>query len=167
MKQKISMLMDGELNNEDAEALLGKIKQSPEVKQSWQHYHLIADVLRQPEYLSKDLSAAFFQRLREEPTVLAPQGKRPDKTGLFAMSAVASIMAMVFLAWISASIDTRPGSQMAKQGAMVASEASTLANENNMNDYLLAHHEFSPGVDVRGAASYIRTVAMKPEMAGK
>jgi hypothetical protein len=28
-----------------------------------------------------------------------------------------------------------------------------------MNDYLIAHQEFSPSTEVQGAASYMRTVA--------
>lgn len=166
MKQKISMLMDGELSNEDAEILLGKIKNSPEVLQDWQSYHLIGDVLRQPDCLSKEMGAAFFERLHAEPTVLAPQSKQKDKTEFFAMSAVASIMAMAFLAWISASIDTQPLPQQARQGDIPVVSDNSSPNDT-MNAYLLAHHEFSPGVDVRGAASYIRTVALKTPVAEK
>jgi sigma-E factor negative regulatory protein RseA len=166
MKQKISMLMDGELSNEDAEILLGKIRQVPEIRQDWLNYHLIGDALRQPDGFAKEMSAAFFERLHAEPTVLAPQSRRRDKTEFFAMSAVASIMAMAFLAWISASIDTQPLPQQARQGVMAAVSDNSSVNDN-MNAYLLAHHEFSPGADVRGAASYIRTVALKSPVAEK
>jgi len=165
MKQKISMLMDGELSNEDAEILLGKIRQVPEIRQDWLNYHLIGDALRQPDGLAKEMSPAFFERLHAEPTVLAPQGKRNDKTEVFAMSAVASIMAMAFLAWISISIDTQPLPLQARQGVIALPDNSS-ANDN-MNAYLLAHQEFSPGVDVRGAASYIRTVAFKSPVSEK
>jgi hypothetical protein len=36
-----------------------------------------------------------------------------------------------------------------------------------MNDYLLAHQEYSPSTDVRGASSYIRTVSVKQTVAGQ
>lgn len=160
--------MDGELSNDEAEVLLGKLNRTPEVRQDWLDYHLIGDVLRQPDYLSKDMSSAFFARLQAEPTVLAPQRKRIDKSDFFAMSAVASIMAMAFLAWISTNIDTHPVPQQARHGAMAAAAAAVNSPDNdNINAYLLAHHEFSPGVDVRGAASYIRTVALNSTVAGK
>ena len=166
MKQNISMLMDGELSSEDAEALLGKIKRTPEARQDWLSYHLIGDVLRQPENLSTGMSSSFFARLHVEPTVLAPQGKQSDKTEFFAMSAVASIMAMVFLAWMSSGIDIPPLPQQVRQGVIASTPDNSSANDN-INAYLLAHHEFSPGVDVRGAASYIRTVAIKSPAAEK
>ena len=158
--------MDGELSNEDADILLGKIRQIPEAQQDWQHYHLIGDALRQPDDLANEMSAGFFERLHAEPTVLAPQGKRNDKTKVFAMSAVASIMAMAFLAWISASIDTQPMLQKNGQG-VIATVSDKSPSNDSMNAYLMAHHEFSPGVDVRGAASYIRTVALTSPVEGK
>ena len=75
---------------------------------------------------------------------------------------------MAFLAWISTNIDTHPVPQQARHGAMAAAAAAVNSSDNdNINAYLLAHHEFSPGVDVRGAASYIRTVALNSTVAGK
>lgn len=163
MKQHISTLMDGELCSDEAEILLGKIKHHPEVRQEWLTYHLIGDALRQPDYIPGNMNSAFFERLHAEPTVLAPYTKRTQKAGFFAMSAVASIMAMAFLAWVSLQLDAEPVQQQARQSTPV----NNSVNER-INEYLLAHQEFSPGNDVRGAASYIRTVAIKqPVVAGQ
>lgn len=171
MKQKISTLMDGELCGDEAEVLLAKIRLHPEAQQEWSTYHLIGDVLRQPDYLASNVSAAFLERLHAEPTVLAPHGKHDSKAGLFAMSAVASIMAIAWLAWLSLTINPEPAFQQAQRSNVlpntsVLTNASFPASEQ-MNDYLLAHQEFSPGTDVRGAASYIRTVAARQTVAGK
>ena len=166
MKQNISTLMDGELYGDEADVLLVKIKRHPQGQQEWMTYHLIGDALRQPEYMPKDMSAAFFERLHAEPTVLAPRTQPGSKAGFFAMSAVASIMAMAFLAWLSVQIDTEPVLQQAKQRPNEMRIASLPVNDG-MDDYLLAHQEFSPGTDVRGAASYIRTVAVKNTVAGQ
>lgn len=172
MKQKISTLMDGEMCGEEAEMLLGKIKRDPQVQQEWLAYHLIGDAMRQPDYLPGNMNAAFFARLHAEPTVLAPHSKRSARAGFFAMSAVASIMAMAFLAWLSIQIDTGPALQQAQQRSNALPNSNFPANasvpiNDGMNDYLLAHQEFSPSTDVRGAASYIRTVAVKLPVAGQ
>ena len=164
MKQNISTLMDGELCSEEAEILLDKIKRHAEARNEWSTYHMIGDALRQPDYVPRDISGAIFERLHTEPTVLAPQGKQNTKAGYFAMSAVASIMAVAFLAWLSVQIDAEPLHQQAKLASNIAPVATLPANEG-VNDYLLAHQEFSPGSDVRGAASYIRTVAYKQSAA--
>jgi len=166
MKQNISTLMDGELCGDEAEVLLGKIKHHPESRQEWLSYHLIGDVLRQPDYLPDHMNSAFFERLHAEPTVLAPHTQRSSKVSFFAMSAAASIMAMTFLAWLSVQMDAEPAVQQAQQRPNALRTANFPINDS-MNDYLLAHQEFSPSTDVRGAASYIRTVAFKQAVAGQ
>lgn len=166
MKQDISTLMDGELCDEEAESLLGKIKRHPEVRQQWVSYHLIGDALRQPDYIPRGMSPAFFERLQAEPTVLAPHSRKTSTTGIFAMSAAASVMAIAFLAWISVQMDKGQPIQQAQQSPAASWASSTPAN-GNMDDYLLAHHEFSPSNDVRGAASYVRTVAYRQTEAGR
>jgi sigma-E factor negative regulatory protein RseA len=166
MRQKISTLMDGELCGEEAELLLEKLKHHSDIRQDWQSYHLIGDALRQPDYLPNDISKAVFERLHAEPTVLAPSARRNNKTGYFAMSAVASIMAIVFLAWLTIQFDGKPEYKQARLNANSAPAANAPANEG-VNDYLLAHQELSPSSDVRGAASYIRTVVYKQTGTGR
>jgi sigma-E factor negative regulatory protein RseA len=82
------------------------------------------------------------------------------------MSAVASIMAMAFLAWLSVQIDSAPVQQQALLNSNDMRNVSMPANET-VNDYLLAHQEYSPTTDMRGAASYIRTVAVRQTAAGE
>lgn len=161
MKQNISTLMDGELCGDEAEVFLARIKSNPDARQEWLTYHLIGDALRQPDYMAGDLKADFLDQLYAEPTVLAPHGKHRSKAHLLAMSAVASMMAMAFLAWLSVRVDSEPYPQQRPEALRTVSfplKADFSAN-GSMNDYLLAHHEFSPASEMRGAASYIRTVA--------
>ncbi len=167
MRQKISMLMDGELCDDEAEALLINIKRDPEAHQDWLSFHLIGDVMRQPDYITHNMSDTFFKRLQAEPTVLAPPAKRSSRIESFAMSAVASIMAMALLAWLTVQINTEPVQQQLAQQRINPFIASSSPVNDGMNDYLLAHHEYSPSTDVRGAASYIRTVTYIPVVAGQ
>ena len=48
MKDKISALMDGELDSIDVAGTISQIKESEELRNEWSTYHLIGDVLRQP-----------------------------------------------------------------------------------------------------------------------
>jgi len=166
MKQKISILMDGELSEDEAEMLLGKIQHNPDARKDWMNYHLIGDVLRQPEFVHNDISSAIFSRLKDEPTVLSPRTRMGNRAGYFAMSAVASIMAIAFLAWLSVQIDIVPVHRLAMQDSGDTRNANLPANEA-VNDYLLAHQEYSPSSDMRGAASYIRTVSYQNSAAGQ
>jgi sigma-E factor negative regulatory protein RseA len=166
MNQNISTLMDGEMSDEDAEFLLDRIKNDKQAQQEWLAFHLIGDVLRQPDHVTPCFIKNFSERLRTEPTILAPQAKRDSKTRYFAMSAVASIMAMAFLAWVSVQVDGGQLDRQPQQLALKLPDSLPLNNNLNnlssdgMDDYLLAHHEYSPSTDVRGASSYIHTVSL-------
>jgi len=158
MKQHISVLMDGELFDDEAETVLDKLKRNPEGHSEWLTYHLIGDALRQPDHVHADISAALRERLQAEPTVLAPHRHNENRARWFAVSAAASVMALAVVAWLSAKVgpETAPQVAMQQSGNM---RPASLSVKRNMNDYLMAHQEFSPANNVQGATSYIRTVA--------
>ena len=79
MKQEISVLMDGEMFEDEAELFFDKLKRNPQTSQDWAMYHLIGDALRQPEYIHRDISESFRERLQAEPTVLAPHSRSPQR----------------------------------------------------------------------------------------
>ena len=157
MKQEISVLMDGEMFEDEAELFFKKLKRQPQASQDWAAYHLIGDALRQPEYIHRDISVSFRDRLQAEPTVFAPHSHSPQRIKHYALSAVASVMALALVAWLSIQVGKEPAPQLA---TMQQSSAVRPASFQS-NDYLMAHQEFSPSAEVQGAASYIHTVAAK------
>jgi len=157
MKQEISVLMDGEMFEDEAELFFDKLKRHPQASQDWAVYHLIGDALRQPEHIHCDISPAFRERLQAEPIILAPHTRSPQRVRHYALSAVASVMALALVAWLSMQVGSEPAPQLAAtQHSNAVRPAAFQAN-----DYLMAHQEFSPSADVQGAASYIHTVAAK------
>jgi sigma-E factor negative regulatory protein RseA len=158
MRKKISELMDGELFEDEAESLLAHIKKGSEVHKDWEVYHLIGDVLRQPEYIPRDLSVKVRGRLQDEPTVLAPRGRvLKQKMLTFALSAAASLAAVGVVAWMSLQISPEVAPQLAmRQNAL---QPANMQIQPDTNDYLIAHQEFSPSTDINGGATYIRTVS--------
>jgi len=159
MKQHISELMDGELLEEEAEALLDKLKRNSEAQQEWHTYHLISDVLRQPGHTNIDISIALRERLQAEPTVLAPSRRAGQNARWFALSAAASVLALTLVAWMSVQVGSHPESQMALQQQPSTFRPASFPANRGLDEYLMAHQEFSPSTDVQGTASYIRTVA--------
>jgi sigma-E factor negative regulatory protein RseA len=155
MKEHISALMDGELFDDEAEAILDKLKRDPEGHEDWLSFHLISDALRQPDHVSPDISAALRERLNAEPTVLAPRGRSGQKVRWFALSAAASVLALAIVAWLSAQV----GPEAAPQIAMQQAANNIRPASANMDDYLMAHQEFSPSSSMEGMTPYIRTVA--------
>ena len=158
MKQEISALMDGELFEDEMGDLLDRLKRDATAHKNWAAYHLIGDVLRQPEHIHCDLSAKVRERMQDEPAIFAPRGHvAKQKMRAFALSAAASLSAIGVVAWISLQVGPEAAPQMAmQQNAMRPVKAQMQAKSN---DYLMAHQEFSPSTDMSGGAYYIRTVS--------
>lgn len=157
MKQEISVLMDGEMFEDEADAFFAKLKKHPEMREDWATYHLIGDTLRQPNHIHRDLSASFSERLQAEPTILTPHVRSPQKIKHYALSIAASVMALAIVAWMSMQI----GNETAPQVASIQQGSVVRPVSFQANDYLMAHQEVSPSADVQGAAAYIYTVAAK------
>lgn len=156
MKEHISALMDGELFDDEADALFDKLKRDPEGHEQWLQFHLISDVLRQPAHVHADISEALRERLKAEPTVLAPRSRTVQKVRWFALSAAASVMALGIVAWLSAQVAPEPVPQIAMQQSV---DGNVRPASANMDDYLMAHQEYSPSASMEGMTPYIRTVA--------
>ena len=162
MKHEISALMDGELFEDEADILFGQIKRDPGIYSDWAIYHLIGDVLRQPDSIHRDMTDRVSERLRNEATVLAPRSRAlKQKARVFALSAAASLMAVSMVAWMTMQISPETAPQLAMQQANM--RPVNLQIQPAANDYLMAHQEFSPSNDMNGGASYIHTVTYSPE----
>src|SRR5258706_2195502 len=99
MKEKLSALVDGELESEGLHAHLGRLRADPELRVAWDTYHLIGDALR--GHISPAIAQRVISRLREEPTVLAPSRGRSTgkRIGWYGMYAAASVAAVAVVAW--------------------------------------------------------------------
>jgi sigma-E factor negative regulatory protein RseA len=176
MEEKISALMDGELDADDATSAIAQFRKTDELREQWAVYHLISDVLTQPEMIPIDVTQRVNARLATEPTVLAPRTSGTStRHRPIAFAAAASITAMAVAAWMS--LHTQPADRLqanladnrpsatAPLPAMPAASVSTppsvpASAPAQINDYLMAHREFSPGAAMHGMApAYIRTVA--------
>jgi len=158
MKQKISALMDGELFEDEMGYVFDQIKRESATRKNWAAYHLIGDVLRQPDHIHSDISAKVRERMRDEAVLFAPRGHgAKQKMRTFALSAVASLSAIGVVTWMTLKISPETTPQMAMQ--QVALRPASVQIQPNSDDYLMAHQEFSPGSDMNGGAPYIRAVS--------
>lgn len=158
MKQKVSVLMDGELFEDEADSLIDQIKRGSDVHNDWEIYHLIGDVLRQPEHIHCGLSAKVRERMEDEPVILAPRVRAvKQKFRTIALSAAASLSAVGVVAWMSLQISPEVAPQLAMQ--RTAFRPASMQIKADSNDYLMAHQQFSPSADINGGASYIRAVS--------
>jgi sigma-E factor negative regulatory protein RseA len=162
MKQEISALMDGELFEDEADGVFDRLKRDSGSHHDWALYHLIGDVLRQPEHIHCDLSERVRERMQDEPVVLAPRSRAAkQKMRTFALSAAASLVAVGVVVWMSLQVSPETAPQLAMQ--QTALRPVSMQIKPKSNDYLMAHQEFSPSTDMNGGASYIRTVSYSPD----
>src|SRR3954471_21764165 len=102
MKEKISALMDGELDERAAGEAIGALRGEGEALDTWRMYHLIGDGMRDTRLLSAGFTARVCERIGAEPTALAP-GRPPGRTPVqrFAFAAAASVAAVGLVAWLA------------------------------------------------------------------
>ncbi len=141
MESRISALVDGELEHEEAMALFAAAQdeERESLRQNWLAYHLIRDTLRQTSPLSADFDARFSERLEKEATVLAPRRFLPHKRTLIALSAAASVTAFSLVGWVAFQING--GNGPGARAETVVAEADP--SEINVSSYLTAHQEYS------------------------
>jgi sigma-E factor negative regulatory protein RseA len=159
MKEKISQLMDGELDRNEADAALRTLRGDPEALEAWRTYHVISDAMRDTPLLSAGFSARLAARLAGEPTVLSPARRIPAPQ--VAWAAAASVAAVALVGWLALAPQHDPASpQVAQATAAVAPPVTkVIALPRAANDYLLAHQSFSPRAYLQGMAPYVRTVS--------
>ena len=162
---KISALMDSELDEQQAQQLIARLKQDGDLVQHWHAFHLIGDTLRGERPLSPDFDRRLTARLAGEPTVIGPRRSVPKRAATYALSAAASLSAVALVGWVAFSdnpLAPQPDLAKASKPPAVAAPPAQLASvpsEGKMNEYLIAHQEFSPSTAIQGLAPYIRSVS--------
>ena len=101
MTQEISALMDGELEGREAEAALGACCGDEDRMRTWFLYHAIGEAMRGQAPARLAMPANVFEKLKEQPTVLAPRTKvRPAAVARVALAAAASVATVGVVGWL-------------------------------------------------------------------
>lgn len=175
MNEKLSELMDGELDAHAAARSLAEWKGHPQAQAAWNTYHLIGDALRGEPCLSRNMSTAFSRRLADEPTVFAPRRPKFEFIGRHTMPLAASVAAIGFVGFAAWQLlRVNPALEVPVQVAKadtqptqtVAAKAKT-PPARVPSSYLLAHQEFAPGYAVESAPMLARTVSLQREDIGR
>ncbi|HWA36670.1 MAG TPA: sigma-E factor negative regulatory protein [Burkholderiales bacterium] len=167
MKEKISALMDGELEDREAAGAIGTLQGDGDARDAWRAYHLIGDAMRDTRALSPGFADRVAARLAQEPTVLAPRRLKPEARPWYAIPAaaaagVAGVSLVGYLAF--APRPDAPAVARAPQAPVAAPaqpQVATVPLPSGADDYILAHQGFSPRVSLQGMAPYARTVSSR------
>jgi sigma-E factor negative regulatory protein RseA len=178
--ERVSELMDGELNVDAAEREVSVLKSNAAARECWDTFHLIGDAMRGNASAMPDFASRFGARLASEPTVLAPRVRLPRHWRAYAMSAAASLAAVSVVAWMGMGVmrAETPAKVMVNApvpaSVVVQSVAAPIAATApapqlipaaalDVHEYMLAHQGISPTTAIQGVTTYIRTVAGSEE----
>ncbi len=165
---RLSAFMDGESSPAEAHQALLRLKEDAECREAWSTFHLIGDVMRGDALMREDFMTLFHARMESEPTQLAPRRTPWRKYASYGLSAAASVSAIA----IVASLVFTDNPLLPKQGerivtadpqpaatAQVKPHPAAVATPGKLNEYLMAHQEYSPSTAIQGVAPYVRTIS--------
>ncbi len=161
MNEKLSALMDGELDRDEAQGVIKKLGGDPTQRESWGAYHLIGACLRGDAVSNAATEAparnhcteAIFARLAAEPTVLAPASiRKPSfvesrtRMALAMAASVVTVSAVGVVAFRQQQGATIAPVTLVQQVAPrpIADASLQRAQADlRVNDYLVVHRQFA------------------------
>ena len=119
--ERISALMDGELESEETASVIPAVRQRADLREAWATYHLIGDALRGQACARCDVSSGVAVHLAKEPTVLAPPASSTSFGKRWALPSLAAAAAVATVTWMSLQTQEEMVTQMARSEANVHS----------------------------------------------
>jgi len=159
--EKMSQMMDGELDAQEARVQIRRITQDPELARQWETYHLIRDALRNEVLAGTSLTQRVAAHLQKEPTVIAPHTRFSARIVRYSLPMAAAVAGITVVGWLALGLHPSPSapSQLALQTQTAQPPRVVASAVPSSEYYILAHREFSPTAAMQGAASYIRMVS--------
>ena len=157
MNEKLSALMDGELDRDQARSVIKSLGSDDVSREHWNLYHVIGEALRGDDLgcdkADDGRTAAIFAALALEPTVLAPKMiKQPvERRTRIALAMAASVITISAVGLVAVQQQNGQVSavQLVQQVApkpVAVNKQSPSTAESRVNDYLVVHRQFSnPG----------------------
>ena len=166
MKEKISEMLDDELNDIDHQQLIHRLREDAELRTVWERYHLMRAAIRRELdiMVSPALADRIASGIREESRPGIPFTSRiPRMTRYLAgMAVAASVAAVAIINLQSVSLPKAPADLTAggvkQEKLAAASTGARQPQQNTLNSYLVEHSQFAPSAGMNGMMSNIRIV---------
>ncbi|MDR2880601.1 MAG: sigma-E factor negative regulatory protein [Azoarcus sp.] len=173
MQEKLSAMLDGEVDDATVRTLLTRLKTDKAFRDEWDAYCLLGDIIKgyaPPEL--EGFTERVMDRLESEPTILVPSGRK-NMAGTGAalhswrhrlLPLAASVMGVLTVGGVVAvlSDDAPAPAVISAQVAETPEAASVAQNSGPRHDYLLAHQAMAGG-PMPMAVQYVRTVSTPSE----
>ena len=178
MKDKLSALMDGDLDEHSMRPVLDALRRDASLRTDWATYSLIGDALRGEVAGSPDFAARVMASIEAEPTVLAPRPVAPAPAAAAwrkLMPLAASVMGVAAVGWVAHTLysGNEPLPAVAAVERLPLAEAPvrpvsvTLPAEDAHREYVFVHQAMTGGGPIPGGVQYVRTVSAAGQEAGR
>ncbi|KRH78738.1 anti-RNA polymerase sigma factor SigE [Ferrovum sp. JA12] len=157
--ENISAFMDNEADAQVEKEILSQWKSDSSVREKWNQYHLIGEVVRDREVHHVNLTNRIFDALADEPTVFVPQKKRQATAKDPSVNKWVAIAAAIFVVIISTQTfkqgsfkfsNTQATQASLDNPAVTQSVASADALPSKyVNSYVNLHRQWSPFTDIQ------------------
>jgi sigma-E factor negative regulatory protein RseA len=179
MDEKLSAMLDGDVDDAVAQALFKRLKNDKALRDEWDVYCLLGDVIRDgvaPDGVHPDegFVARVMSRLDDEPTVLSPQRRASDTphSGFLRhhlLPIAASVMGVLAVSGVVATLSSGGGGdnpvemvQVVEIPPVVEAPVVARATELTRRDFMVAHQAVAGG-PMPAAVHYVRTVSGSTE----
>jgi len=182
MKDKLSALMDGALDEQAMRHVLDSIRRDRSLRDDWETYCVIGDALRGDREGSPRMVARVMAGIESEPTMLAPRvpaktagGSRLSRS---VMPLAASLMGVAAVGLVAHTLYPRTEGvgrvanastalRVADRTPIPARPAAASSQIDPHREYVFAHQAMTGGGPLSGAIQHIRTVADARQDAGR
>lgn len=156
LNEKLSMLVDDQLQSQQAFELLKTLQHNEQLQSKFKHYHLISQALKADSCLTanSDFAERLHQKLRDEPVYLLPRKakRNVDWQKTLGLAAAASVAMVAVLVFSNSEKHTQP---FARDNAIVAVQ-TPVADNAKFKEYLQAHDNTWYADNHVGAQQYAR-----------
>lgn len=179
-RQRISELQDGELDHSATSRLIDALAVDPELRETWERYHMIGLAIRNErvDTARRSIAGAVRRCMESEPTILAPkrfdierldQGRRrvAPFAGVALAAAAAFVAVFVVPSLFNGGPSLQPGmgvsppfaGQVAAQGPAILAPAKRWELDrpelvNKLDLFLVTHQETAPTSGAKGMLPY-------------
>jgi len=172
MNEKLSALMDGELNEAETSNVLSQLEKDENLRATWSRYHLAASALHDDiTQLSKpSLADKISKAIEGEPVIVSPGWwRQSNKKAIKLAGSLAIAASVAAIAVISLQVDSpdqanpqsiaslepiNPSDFIRTRGTRWSKGPNSTGRALNM--YLVEHSEFSPASNFKGMMGYGR-----------
>lgn len=187
MKDKLSALLDGDLDEPSSRTALNALRSDRSLRQDWDMYCLIGDVLRRdncqmPGFTDRvmaridsiDTSASFV--VNTDPARSGRQTANQRRFWRLAMPLAASVMGVAAVGLVLQTLHGQPAApvsvanapvsaplQMAADSSAVTTASMPVIDRDALNrEFVFMHQSTTGGGPISGVVKYVRTVSDMP-----